>query len=294
MTFTKPLFASLAIMALALPATTAVTLTLTATPAFAKDGKGNGKGNSKGSERRSAGGKSNANKPAKGNSGNGNGRNALNASYEMQTIATDDTGETIDISDMHPSQLGSMNGALHANINAVLAHIRNGNTNGPVGALAGLAVADYNADGAQDVIDEAANYDALASALEAAGYDTLGDYEDAVAAGDIEAIAAVEDAKTALGDTLDSEPPTEQELADAQAALEAQLAAEDGILDAWNKSGQATEDEQNALLQALRDRLEAESDAIAETIGTDELAATSTDPAPEDEELAEVVETLNF
>lgn len=44
--------------------------------------------------------------------------------------------------DPHPSELGNMNGALNANINAVLAHIRNGNTNGPVGHLAALAIAD--------------------------------------------------------------------------------------------------------------------------------------------------------
>ena len=49
---------------------------------------------------------------------------------------------------MHPSELGNMNGALNANINAVLAHIRNGNTNGPIGHLAALAIADAELAGA--------------------------------------------------------------------------------------------------------------------------------------------------
>jgi hypothetical protein len=46
---------------------------------------------------------------------------------------------------------------MNANINAVLAHIRNGNTNGPVGAVAGLALADAQAGDldVQDVLDRA-------------------------------------------------------------------------------------------------------------------------------------------
>jgi hypothetical protein len=66
---------------------------------------------------------------------------------------------------MHPSELGNMNGALNANMNAVLAHIRNGNTNGPVGHLAALAVANAGAEGAQDIVDLAAKFQALDDAL---------------------------------------------------------------------------------------------------------------------------------
>jgi len=38
--------------------------------------------------------------------------------------------------------LGNINGALNANINAVLARILKCNTNGPVGAVAALVAAD--------------------------------------------------------------------------------------------------------------------------------------------------------
>ena len=43
---------------------------------------------------------------------------------------------------MHPSNLGKMNGPLNANVNALIAHVKNGNTNGPIGGMAALAVAD--------------------------------------------------------------------------------------------------------------------------------------------------------
>jgi len=72
----------------------------------------------------------------------------------------------------HPSELGNMNGALNANINAVLAHIRNGNENGPVGHIAVLAAATATSDGAQNVLDRAALFDALA----ASPYVSLEDY----------------------------------------------------------------------------------------------------------------------
>ncbi len=72
----------------------------------------------------------------------------------------------------HPSELGNMNGALNANINAVLAHIRNGNGNGPVGHVAVLAVATANAEGGQETLDRAA----LFEALEAGSYESVEDY----------------------------------------------------------------------------------------------------------------------
>lgn len=58
-------------------------------------------------------------------------------------------------SGMHPSELGNMNGALNANMNAVLAHVRNGNTNGPVGAMAMLAVAKSGAADAEELLGTA-------------------------------------------------------------------------------------------------------------------------------------------
>ncbi len=61
-------------------------------------------------------------------------------------------------SGFHPSELGNMNGAMNANINAVLAHIRNGNTNGPIGGMALLAVAGANADGAEETVELAGKF----------------------------------------------------------------------------------------------------------------------------------------
>ncbi|MBT8458914.1 MAG: hypothetical protein HKP37_03145 [Boseongicola sp.] len=73
---------------------------------------------------------------------------------------------------LHPSELGNMNGALNANVNAVLAHIRNGNTNGPVGHVAALVVASDSADGAQEILGRAALFDAI----DASEYNSLEDY----------------------------------------------------------------------------------------------------------------------
>jgi hypothetical protein len=102
---------------------------------------------------------------------------------------------------LHPRDLGNMNGALNANINAVLAHIRNGNTNGPVGHLAALAVAGASAGDAQAILDsaEAREYLALRDALAAAGYDDLAAYEAALADDPSLADAAIDSALDALG-----------------------------------------------------------------------------------------------
>jgi len=139
------------------------------------------------------------------------------------------------INGMHPSDLGNMNGAYHANINAVLAHIRNGNTNGPVGLMAELAVADHSAQGAQQIID-------LVGALDAAGYATVQDYfaalqgtpgngsideiESAIAGGDQTTIdlALQNNGFASLGDYIvyrDGTPgvPNDPALDDAVAAL---------------------------------------------------------------------------
>lgn len=78
---------------------------------------------------------------------------------------------------LHASQLGNMNGALHANENAILAHIRNGNTsNGPIGHMAALAIAGYDRDAANDILSSplASDYAALDDAL-AAQVDENGD-----------------------------------------------------------------------------------------------------------------------
>jgi hypothetical protein len=286
----RPLIASLVIAALAMPIATVGTLTLATTPAFAKGPKDGGGG--KGSERSSNARQSGANKPTKGNSrggGKGNGNGAVQQTAAISAASAQGQGAHDNGTGMHPSQLGSMNGALNANINAVLAHIRNGNTNGPVGALAALAVAEAGVDDAQAVLDRADAFAELDAALAETEYETLADYLIAVELGEIEPIDDVEAAILALGEDIGTDAPTEEEIAAAAAALEELMAAEDGIFAAWNKSGEATEEEKAALLEALRARLDAESDAINETIDS-----VSTDTLTEDEELEQLVENLEF
>jgi hypothetical protein len=369
---------TMAICAIALAGVSAGTVMLTADAAYAKSDNGNGGGNGGGHGGGNGGGNSGKGNSGhdksargggadKGGRGNGKGISGFVSNLfgkeraaAKRTARAEQTGSTKLApaasvapakrnlrAGMHPSQLGSMNGALNANINAVLAHIRNGNTNGPVGALAALAVADHNAVGAQELLDLATAFETLDGALATAGYETIDDYYAALdgmdpiedielALADVEAEAegadealagaleangygsleeyqadlagadndaAVDEAIAALGGDastmtgITEEAPTEEELADAEAALEAQETAEGGILDAWNKSGEATEEEQAGLMEALRDRLEADSDAIADTIGAMEEAAAeevtadagTTEPATE-EELAVVTE----
>lgn len=62
---------------------------------------------------------------------------------------------------MHASALGKMNGPLHANVNALIAHVKNGNTNGPIGGMAALAVAGYAATGAEEALAIADKFAAL-------------------------------------------------------------------------------------------------------------------------------------
>ena len=243
---------------------------------------------------------------------------------------------------MHPSNLGNMNGALNANINAVLAHVRNGNTNGPVGHLAALAVANVNAEGAQEIVDVNADYQELADllgdqsvqdyldqrngvtdpAVEEAltnleglsegdeGYDeaqqalenalgdrTLEEYE-AQATGDggdpliDEAIAKV--GGNAEDGTLPPDGPTEEEVAQAEADLAAQDAAEQDILSYWNKNPDADpemiSEEEQALLDKLNARLIGETDAIKDAMGDDGMVMDDDDDLdPVDEEEGEEV-----
>lgn len=240
-------------------------------------------------------------------------------------------------SGMHPSELGNMNGALNANINAVLAHIRNGNTNGPVGHLAALAVAADGAIGAQDLIEQEVEFQHLDDLLGMGGenysnlaeyYDyrngiePIGEIDEAAAAiavldaaetdpldpayTDAEAALAtalsnndyadldtyegdvighfedegfdtsVDSAITDLGGNAGAESdftdirPSEQEIADASDALEAQGDAEADILDYWNKN-EGDVDAENALLDKLYDRLVGNEGAISDAIGEPEM-----------------------
>jgi hypothetical protein len=147
----------------------------------------------------------------------------------------------------HPKLLGRWNAAKPITHPAIQAHIRNKNFKGTIGMLAGYAVAqqtynDLEADiaAAQGVLDTQKEAEdsqkALDDALAAEGYTgptetdprtALDKYEEAVAADPAATVQAVEDAKSAL-----KEAPTEQEVAEANATLEAGEAALQELKDA--------------------------------------------------------------
>ena len=202
-----------------------------------------------------------------GGNGNGNGGAEKAASKSIEKSVVKD--------EIAPSKPGKMNGALNANINAVLAHIRNGQTtNGPIGLLAGLAIADSSGTTAaaeaaalQEVAD---GFDALDGALTGAGFASVEAYLAAKTAGTAtEAqIAAIEPLIEAVGGLnteatdLAQVAPTAEEI---QAALDAATAAaadiaaaELAIAEAWNKEGDLP-----ALLVALREKLALHEAVIA-------------------------------
>jgi hypothetical protein len=185
-----------------------------------------------------------------------------------------------------------MNGALNANINAVLAHIRNGNTNGPVGAVAALVKADAQLGDldAAEVLERAAIWETYQDDLAAAlgdTYPTVGEYLAAKEAQDAypglldmwntqndlyQTALANEDANAeelnpgempvdpgfepiADLDLLLSSPPEGEAPTDEDvAAAEAVTDAEAGVLAMWNKNPDST-DELTEAEQALLDSL---------------------------------------
>ena len=238
------------------------------------NGGGNGNGNSGGNGKGNSAADSISSK-SKASSGGATPKKKVKADPVVEeAVAAAEPGT------MKPNQLGKMNGALNANINAVLAHIRNGQTSkGPVGLLAGLAVADGAVGAAtakSDALEaEAAGYVALEDALAAAEIGSLDDYlaakadgtltEEQIATIDplIDAVGGLNAEGTALADT----GPTPEEIqaaVDAAAAAQAGVtAAENAIGDAWNKDGDLA-----ALLVALREKLAPYQDDIAAAAGT--------------------------
>lgn len=188
-TLTALVISSVAVGAIATTATVA-----SVEPAFAKSDKGSSKseGNRGKSEsvRGKSGerGKSSERSASRGKSGGGiegffakltgQEKRTVNAQRSANPSKVQNSAKAgkLDGDALHPSELGNMNGALNANINAVLAHIRNGNGNGPVGHIAALAAASAAADGAQNVLDRAALFDAI----QAAEYESLDDYYSAL------------------------------------------------------------------------------------------------------------------
>ena len=167
----KATLTAVMLSSVALVPAAAVSLMATADVAYAKSDKagGNGNGNGNAGNRGNSGnnGKS-GDRAAKSNGKSGDKKSASRgASKSLKSMIRSVTGQDkkatkrrssgkvrlAKTDPMHPSNLGNMNGALNANINAVLAHIVNGNTNGPVGHLAALAVANVNAEGAQEIVD---------------------------------------------------------------------------------------------------------------------------------------------
>jgi hypothetical protein len=188
-------------------------------------------------------------------------------------------------SDMHPSELGNMNGALNANINAVLAHIRNGNTNGPVGGLAALAVADAALADAERVLKEADLAEALGEDYES----VQAYYESGVDDEEINAALVALGVNPDFGEEYAFTPPTEDEVMAAEAALpmlvEDQLAAENNMLSLWNKNGDADPVktlEEEALLEDLRNRLVEHEAEITQAVSDRDSGLN-----PEDDETGE-------
>ncbi|AWB50067.1 hypothetical protein HYN69_17540 [Gemmobacter aquarius] len=237
--------------------------------AFAAKG-GNGNGNSGGN-----GG---------GNAGNHGGGNAKSSEAKAASTDAEAPEETETASNGGAGGLGNMNGALHASPKAILAHIRNGNTNGPVGRTAAYVVASANAEGidakalAQQQADYAAWQDGIAAALETSGYADLAAYRAAkytntalaaqyvidktaydqgVADGTIDptVVAAPEPVPafvTVAELEVPAPPQPSQEDIDALAALSD---AETAILSKWNKNPDADPATISAEEQALLDSL---------------------------------------
>jgi hypothetical protein len=268
-------------------------------------GEGSGGGKGKSESKKSESGKSEARSSGKGKSEAKSSekrkakqeKSAKSATNKKTTKAAEDgsmkaaKAKSAKAAGLAPNELGKMNGAMNANINAVLAHIRNGQTTkGPVGLLAGLAVADSSALAAAGQAAElearAAEFDALQAKVEEAGFATVEDYlqartdgtltnEQLAVSGDIDTMIADLGGTDATGLQLAESRPEDAEIQAARdaAALAGQAVtdAEQAIIDAWNKTGDAT-----ALLDALRARLaphQTEIDAtVAETLASDETA----------------------
>ncbi|MEZ5798628.1 MAG: hypothetical protein R3D63_14805 [Paracoccaceae bacterium] len=267
-------------------------------------GKGGGNGGGK-SDKAGKAGKS-ANAGTTKVKASGKAKSKKPATTKVSAGSTKKAAVAVDGTEtLHPSELGKMNGAMHANINAVLAHIRNGQTtNGPVGLLAGLAIADAAAAESlgdiQAMEDLAAAHTALNDGLGTAGYATLDDYLAAKADGtatpeDIAAIDGLIDGAGGLtedGTALATTAPTDEELAEAHAAAsgdaEGLAAAEDAFVAAWNKDGDPEQ-----LLAMARERLEPYAEDIAAAVAETQVEEPVEEVIPEgSEDSAEAEEII--
>lgn len=194
-------------------------------------------------------------------------------------------------SDLHPSDLGNMNGAMNASINAVLAHIRNGNTNGPVGQMAAFAVAGTAAADADQFLasSETHDYQFLQAIIERENYSNLQDYRDSGESNDAidAALLAWETFDETIYDKVIAAGEAEDDL----------LAAQESILAYWNKNPDSdptiSEDLEQPLLEALMLRFDGHETEIKQAIADAETRAAEEDleAACEDAEGCDAQET---
>ena len=257
---------------------------LTADAAYAKSDKAKGGGSDKAAKGKSGekgGGK------GKSSASRGKGKDPVSSFFNRLTGRDKSASgagktKTVGSTGMHPSELGNMNGALNANINAVLAHVRNGNTNGPVGVVAALAVANSGAEGAAEALatPEAGEYAAVNAAVAAnEEYETIEDYlaakeaggEDFVVDEDIEnALANV--GTSALNDAVDANADYASATDYFMAKIEAEEAGEDFVIDEDIEAASAAlgtyDGEVASDLADAEAALEAKADAEADILST--------------------------
>ena len=276
------------------PAATVVTFA-TADAVFAKSDKAGGKGGGKsgaaqGKAKGKSGGKSSGKSGGKSASSRGKSGgiggffDKLTGKDRKATRTAKASGKPAKGSGMHPSELGNMNGALNANINAVLAHIRNGNTNGPVGGMAALAVANAGAAGAEELIQRDDYFEVIGGQL--GDGVTVQDYYDSV-------FAAREDARDpTLEDAfaaLENSDPNDD--AAAQAVIGSSAFANE---QAYNESLDAAEAAaRDSLVDTAIDELGGDSqsfvdipEGVVDPTDEDRLAADDALNARTDAELA--------
>jgi hypothetical protein len=206
----------------------------------------------------------------------------------------------------HPSQLGNMNGAMNANINAVLAHIRNGNGSGPVGHVAAWVAAATRPESDQLILNRVALFNALDSSDD---YKSVEEYYTALEGG-AESDDSIDTALMALGYDVTNWgdapanlalDPADPFASGANESLVAEKEAERRLLAYWNKNpggdvndGTALTDAEEGLLVELRARfseadLAAIKDALPEEetgVSDDEDACDGLDEACEEDDLA--------
>lgn len=165
-TLTTVLLSSVALV----PAAT-IAVVATADAAHAKSENAGGKGGNKGGKSLNAKSKSDAKRGGGKTKTRRSGKDPVGKFLRKVTGQEKRASRTAKIKDpMHPSNLGKMNGPLNANVNALIAHVKNGNTNGPIGGMAALAVAGYAAEGAAETIALNEQFEMLDTLLVDNGY----------------------------------------------------------------------------------------------------------------------------